>query len=220
MPNWVCNHVKITCKSKEDLQKIIDAITGKWLGQTFIPRTDEVRKDWDLELLYGWNWHGRRTEHWLDIKSWEEAWYKECPYKQLWYRWQCENWWSKWDYFIEKIEDLNWDYNLEEWTMDFFYDSAWTPHIPVWKTISEKLWCHVELSFEEPWECYSWEYEWQDWNLIVAHDYNDAFYGHWKKCSVCGCEYDDTNPDERMDEAHTVCYCCEESDDLHELKNK
>ena len=217
MPNRCTNSVRLSCKSHADLDKILNAIRGIWLWKTFIPRPKEVQDDWDLEVKYGWaNWEEERLEkYWYkDPRDWKEDWYEKCPYKQLWYNWQHDNWWSKWDF----SESENWMPDIYEWDnwkvyCELFYESARTPHLPLREKVSKEVWCRVELSFDEPWCDFSWEYIWDDWDLIQQVDYDDWFYGNWKECCICKWKYDNSNPDDWWDEHHTVCiYCWEDLD--------
>ena len=217
MPNRCENVVTIHAKP-EQIKEILDAIRWEWLFQHFIPWTDEVRKDRDMELLYWGNWTSWRKEHnfpdmWLD---WKKAWYSECPYHQTWYNRQCNNWWAKRDF--HDPEYTNYDY--EEWwdSIEIFYESPWSPHL-VWREqISEKLKCEVNLQFSEPGNCFSWEYTWQDWEEVQCADYDDAYYWNWKSCCICNCEYDNECDDDWYDDAHTLCYICAEDLSPKELK--
>lgn len=214
MPNWCFNSVTIKVKRAEDIQEIISAVRNEWLFRHFVPWTDEVRKDRDLEMLYWGNGLQWRKEHnipdwWLD---WKEAWYSECPYKQMWYRRQCANWWAKRDFQEENFTPDN-EGELEIW---FSYDSPWNPHLEGRKRLSEKLQCEIWLSFDEPGNCFSWDYHWIEWELVQCDDYDDAYYWNGKDCEICWCQYDLSNPDDWYEQAdyvwgtgkRNICYLC------------
>ena len=217
MCNRCSNTVKITCKSRKDLDKILDAIRGDWLWRTFIPRSKEVQEDWDIEIKYSYNWEEERLKKYGIVKprDWREDWYSECPYKQLWYHWQIDNWWSKWDY-TEKADWMPDIWEDDDWSVycEIFYDSAWSPHIPLRKVVSETIGCVIDLRYDEPWCDFSWEYHWVEWDLVDRKVYDDWYYGNGKKCCICNCKYDNTNPDDWWDKHHTVCiYCWEDLED-------
>ena len=220
MPNRCHNNVKIITKKDYQIDEIINAIKWEWLFQHFIPRTDEVRKDRVLESIFGWcNWEEIKEKLWIPRwKSWldrKELWFKECPYKQLWFDWQRENWGSKWD--IEKDENREpscRDVDL----LEFEYDSARNPHTKWWQQISQILHCRIEIAFDEPWCAFSWEYIYDDGILVQQVDYDDWYYGNGKKCSICGWVYDNSNPDDWDDDAHSLCVWCAE--DFRNKQNK
>lgn len=211
MPNWVSNIVRIKVDEPKQMDLIIDSIRGDGLFQTFIPWTDEVRKDRDLERLYWWNWMEWRKKHWF-LDNWlsrREAWYKECPYKQLWYGWQVKNWWAKRDF--KENEKWTPDYIDEDWTWcEIYYDSPRRPHLLWRQKISEILWCTIEIEYSEPWCDFSWEVRYIWWLIDEEEYYNDAFFGHWKECPSCWCVCDDMNEDDWQDREHTKCIWCPE----------
>lgn len=213
MCNRCSNNVKIVTKRDTDIQEIISAIKWDWLFQHFIPRPDEVRKDWILESIFGWcNWEDIKEKLWIPKwKPWldrKELWFKECPYKQLWYDWQTENWGSKWD--IERWEDREPDCQ-DVHLIEFSYESAWSPHLKWWEKLSDILQCRIEITFDEPWCDFSWEYIYENWECIQSIDYDDWYYGNWKECCICKWKYDNSNPDDWWDKHHTVCiYCWED----------
>lgn len=207
MPNWNSNHVVIQAEP-EDIKKIIDAITGEWLFQTFIPYPKEVLDDIELEKKYGYYDRDVRTD--WEPKDWKEDGYTECPYKQLRHHREYENRGTKWDFILEDIDDLNWSYNIEEGRMDFFYDSAWWPHYKVRPIISEKCNAHIEIEREEPSMNFSWEAEYHNWVEESFTQYEDAFFGHGKECPTCWAFCDDECEDDWLDRDHTRCIWCDD----------
>lgn len=216
-PNRCSNHVVIQAKP-EEIKKIIDAITGEWLFKTFIPYSKEVLDDIELEKKYGF-WNRDVRIDWAP-RDWKEDWYTECPYKQLWRHREYNNWWTKWEFQLDNIDDLNWTYNIEEWRMDFFYDSARWPHYKVRPVISEKCNAHIEVSREEPGMNFSWEAEYHNWVEESFIEYKDAYFWNGKECSICWCFCDDSNPDEWLDEEHTICIWCDDVLDTNHLQHE
>lgn len=217
MPNRCENTVWITVKKPEDLDKIIQAIRGDGLFATFVPRDDDIRKDWMLEMLYWWNGYEWRKEHnfpemWLD---WKKEWYSECPYKQLWYDWQRKHWWAKRDFQDEKFEP----HDKTETYMQFRYESPWCPHYEWRQQISEKLWCQIDLSYSEPWCNFSWEIRRIDWDEVrYNHRDDDAYFWNWKRCCICGWIYDNECDDDWYDIHHSLCQRCAGDLDPKKLK--
>ena len=207
MPNWCFNNVTIKVKKPEDIQEIISAVRGEWLFQHFIPWSDEVRKDWILECVFGRN--GAEIREKLkstkDFKSpmldWKEEWFEECPYQQKWYNWQINNWWAKRDFREENFEP-----DMQVWKneFEFCYDSPRSPHLEGREKISERLKCEVWLNFDEPGNWFSWSYHWIDWDLIDQEDFEDWYYWNWYNCEICWAQYDLSNPDDWYEQADYV----------------
>ena len=217
MPNWNSNHVMITA-SREDIKKIVDAITGEWLFKTFIPYPQEVLDDIELEKKYGY-WNRDVRKDW-EPRDWKLDWYTERPYKQLWRQWQYDNWWTKRDFILNNIDELNWYYDEEDWSLDFFYDSAWWPHFKARPIISEKCHAHITVEYEEPSMNFSWIMEYKNWEEIRDEQYEDAYFGHWKTCPTCWCMCDDENEDDWLNENHTRCVWCDEVLDTNYLQHE
>lgn len=206
MPNWCFNSVRIKVKRAEDIQEIISAVRGEWLFQHFVPWSDEVRKDYIIECIFGYNWAEVREklkstkDHRQPMLDWKEEWFEQCPYTQKWYHWQINNWWAKRD-FVEENFTPDEEGELEIW---FSYDSPWSPHLEWREKISERLKCEIWLSFDEPGCCFSWERHWIDWDLVEYDDYDDAYYWNWKECEICWWTYDLSNPEDWYEQADFV----------------
>lgn len=218
MPNRCENLVCIKCERSKQIDLIIDAIRGDGLFATFIPWTEEIRKDWILECVYWNNGSDWRKKHGLPYKwlDYHKDWFVERPYKQLWYDWQSKNWWAKRDY----KEDEKWmpTYISDDWTfIEFNYDSPRTPHYEWRKQIADRLWCYVDVKYREPLWWFSWQFVF-NWSLVEdTVEYDDEYFGRWKKCSECWTLYDVESDDDRYDTQHTLCaYCAEQlsSDEL------
>lgn len=217
MPNRNSNHVMITA-SHEDIKRIVDAITGEWLFKTFIPYPQEVLDDIELEKKYGY-WNRDVRTDWKP-RDWKEDGYTECPYKQLWYNWQYDNWWTKRDFILNNIDELNWYYDEKDWSLDFFYDSAWWPHFKARPIISEKCHAHITVEYEEPSMNFSWIMEYKNWEEIRDEQYEDAYFWHGKECPTCWAFCDDENEDDWLDEKHTRCIWCDEILDTNHLQHE
>lgn len=213
-PNRNSNHVLIHAQP-EQIKRIIDAITGEWLFQTFIPYSKEVLDDIELEKKYGY-WNRDVRKDW-EPRDWKLDWYKECPYKQLWHHREYDNRWTKREFKLDSIDDLNWYYNIEEGRMDFFYDSAWWPHYKARPIISEKCNAHITVEYEEPSMNFSWVMEYENWEEIQDVQYEDAYFGRGKECPTCWCFCDDENEDDWLNEEHTRCVWC---DDVLDYNNR
>ena len=217
MPNWNSNHVMITA-SREDIKKIVDAITGEWLFKTFIPYQQEVLDDIELEKKYGY-WNRDVLTDW-EPRDWKEDGYTERPYKQLWRQREYDNWWTKRDFILNNIDELNWYYDEEDWSLDFFYDSAWWPHYKVRPIISEKCHAHITIEYEEPSMNFSWIMEYKNWEEIQDVQYEDAYFWHGKECPTCWVFCDDENEDDWLNEEHTRCIWCDEVLDTNNLQHE
>lgn len=217
MPNWNSNHVMITA-SRKDIKRIVDAITGEWLFKTFIPYSKEVLDDIKLEKKYGY--YDRDVRKDWEPRDWKEDWYTERPYKQLWRQWQYDNWWTKWDFILNNIDELNWYYDEKDWSLDFFYDSAWWPHYKARPIISEKCHAHITVEYEEPSMNFSWIMEYKNWEEIQDEQYEDAYFGHGKECPTCWAFCDDENEDDWLNEEHTRCIWCDEILDTNHLQHE
>ena len=217
MPNWNSNHVMITA-SRKDIKRIVDAITGEWLFKTFIPYPQEVLDDIELEKKYGY-WNRDVRKDW-EPRDWKLDWYTEKPYKQLWRQWQYDNWWTKWDFVLNNIDELNWYYDEKDWSLDFFYDSAWWPHYKARPIISEKCHAHITVEYEEPSMNFSWIMEYKNWEEIQDVQYKDAYFWHGKECPTCWVFCDDENEDDWLNEEHTRCIWCDEVLDTNHLQHE
>lgn len=217
MPNRNSNHVIITA-SRENIKRIVDAITGEWLFKTFIPYPQEVLDDIELEKKYGYRNRDVRKD--WEIRDWKKDWYTERPYKQLWRQWQYDNWWTKRDFVLNNIDELNWYYDEEDWSLDFFYDSAWWPHYKARPIISEKCHAHITVTYEEPSMNFSWILEYKNWEEILDEQYNDAYFGHGKECPTCWAYCDDSNEDDWLNDEHTKCVWCDEILDTNNLQHE
>ena len=217
MPNWNSNHVMITA-SRKDIKRIVDAITGEWLFKTFIPYSQEVLDDIELEKKYGY-WNRDVRTDW-EPRDWKEDGYTERPYKQLWRQWQYDNWWTKRDFILNNIDELNWYYDEKDWSLDFFYDSAWWPHYKARPIISEKCHAHITVEYEEPSMNFSWIMEYKNWEEIKDEQYEDAYFGHGKECPTCWAFCDDENEDDWLNEEHTRCIWCDEILDTNHLQHE
>lgn len=216
-PNRNSNHVIITA-SRENIKKIVDAITGEWLFKTFIPYSKEVLDDIELEKKYGY--YDRDVRKDWEPRDWKEDWYTERPYKQLWRQREYDNWWTKRDFVLNNIDELNWYYDEEDWSLDFFYDSAWWPHYKARPIISEKCHAHITVTYEEPSMNFSWIIEYKNWEEILDEQYEDAYFGHGKQCPTCWAYCDDSNEDDWLNDEHTKCVWCDEILDINHLEHE
>ena len=204
--------------SHEDIKKIVDAITGEWLFKTFIPYPQEVLDDIELERKYGYRERDVRTD--WEPRDWKEDGYTECPYKQLWRQREYDNWWTKRDFELNNIDELNWYYDEKDWSLDFFYDSAWWPHYKARPIISRKCHAHIIVEYEEPSMNFSWIMEYNNWEEIQDVQYKDAYFGHGKECPTCWAYCDDENPDDWLNDEHTKCVWCDEILDTNHLEHE
>lgn len=195
-PNWCSNIVTIEA-TPEQIQEILNAIRWEWLFMHFIPRTKEVEDDWKLEEQYSK----------LNSEQLKELWFNERPYKQLWYDRQINNRWAKWD--MQQSDYDNYSYN--EWSnhIEIFYQSPRVPHLKWREAIAKKFKCFIEVQYSEEWQCFSWVMTRDKWEKIWDEEYDDAFYGNWKRCEMCGQMLDWNNPDDWCDDENTVCIYCE-----------
>ena len=219
MANICENHVHVEAKP-EVIERMVKAIKWEWLFEEFVPYDEETKKDIELEKIYGY--YNRDCSKDWKPKDWTEDWYTECPYKQLWYSFRNKYRWSKWD-IIDCDILYRMDYNIENGRLTMDFESAWCPHIEWREKISKDTWCKVHLEFSETWMEFSWIYVRDWWELIQQDDREwDAYYGNWKRCSICNTMRDNENSDDWMDEAHTVCIYCEwflnRKEDKHEDK--
>ena len=217
MPNRNSNHVIITA-SRKNIKRIVDAITGKWLFKTFIPYSQEVLDDIELEKKYGYRERDVRKD--WEPRDWKEDWYTECPYKQLWRQREYDNWWTKRDFELNNIDELNWYYDEKDWSLDFFYDSAWWPHYKARPIISRECHAHITVTYEEPSMNFSWILEYKNWEEILDEQYDDAYFGHGKECPTCWAYCDDSNEDDWLNDEHTKCVWCDEILDTNHLEHE
>ena len=215
MPNYCTNSVHVKAEPKS-IAIIVSAIKWRWLFESLIPQDEDVILDWLLEDYY-WYSHRDVSKDWKP-NDYEADWFKECPYKQLWYNFRRNNWWSKRDVVPDII--LYRDYNIEKWDLHIDYDSAWCPQLEGRQYISELLNAKVHIEFSEPWMWFSWIYDYENWVEVHAEDWSeDPYYGHGKECPTCWAFCDDDNPDDRLDEKHTRCVWCDEILDTNHLQH-
>ena len=192
MANHVFNHVTFTGVKPEDMDKLIDAIQQWKLCQTYYPEVDEVRADivcWELrEAMI--SKLSRLHNEWYNVEKWWNKIDDFFPAKDLRYNRRCNNWWSKRDIFDTSVDDVT------DTSVDCVFSTAWSPVLPALKKISEVLHCAIEVSYDEPWNCFSWTQVIDNWEVIEDNYYNDAYFGNWCDCEICWAAYDLNNPDD------------------------
>ena len=108
MPNWCNNHVILSHKNKEMIDRAVKAaVEGKFLGE-FIPCPAELL---DTTAGYGDESNQNKRESNLEKYGFAD-----------WYDWCVNNWGTKWDVGAENgIERIN------DTSLEFSFDSAWSP---------------------------------------------------------------------------------------------
>ncbi len=125
MPNHVMNRITFECDDKEKLNKFLDSIMTKdELDFCKIIPQPEKREDCPNEYIVTPNSHIMPDEN----KPWFD-----------WYKWQVDNWGTKWNSYSNKRED-----NILE------FETAWSPPIPVIDRLAEM--CKFnKIDFEYLW---------------------------------------------------------------------
>lgn len=67
----------------------------------------------------------------------------------------------------------------------------------------------IFMEYFELWMCFSWVIDWKDWEYVWQSNRDDPYFWQGKECVKCHSISDWNNPDDRQDEARTICNWCE-----------
>lgn len=127
MPNWVYNNITIVNADPDELSKFIDHINTKpaflddeeWTDQrefsfhSFVTLDRKYREEYKTTHGSGPEGPTGDTEH-------------------NWYNWNNANWFTKWD---ASGVDINYDGN----SVNLYFETAWSPPIPVFQAIAQQF---------------------------------------------------------------------------------
>ena len=129
MPNWCSNSLTLTCPSKREADELC----------LFLEKKDTRQDEGEAESLF--SYFLPEPEHEVGP---DDA-------MPSWYWWRVNNWGTKWS---ENLYDWN---KIDETTIQFSFDTAWSPPIGVYEAMHEAGYV-VEAQYFEPGMCFvgSW----------------------------------------------------------------
>jgi len=208
MPNRCYNTVTIN-GPKKDIKKI----------KSYIKKIPYHRKDkewnkitdYETRFLNSFYPMPKELESWYKCDSRQEYKAKKKYKPEGWYWWRTANRWCKWDvdpYICPTSTNTQ---------IFLSFDSPWAPPLKALNRLAKvHPKCDISIQYEEWGMWFSWEANRLDWELNYHDEFDDAYFGNGKQCTICGYEYNWENEEDRYDDKRTICYCC--WDDLESKK--
>lgn len=135
MPNWVTNHLTIIGEPAE-LVKLKDQLAQKRINQHYNLMTNEFETVEENSPFSFWN-----IVKPVDIENYFDKPSRDQTHPNHWYKWNNENWGTKWDACDVEIEDV------DDSHIVYKFQTAWSPADPALIKLSEQF-PDLEMSLE------------------------------------------------------------------------
>jgi len=180
MPNWCSNWVSLTHDDKSKVKALVeDMQKGNFLAH-FLP---EPNYDGTIEVKPTFpSITGNNKPVEIDV---------------AWYDWRIQNWGTKWEI---NLEECSWEDGVEDNSVSFGFDSAWSPPIGVYDKAHELGW-NVSATYEEGGCDFVGEYEDGVDNCVsMQESFEDGTMPEWALEQVGDYLFQSMLDDERIDE--------------------
>jgi hypothetical protein len=153
MPNWCENSFTVSHKDPEMVRKFVDAVSEGNLCDTFLPMPEELKE--------------------TTSPSPSNAALIEKYGASDWYSWCVENWGTKWD-----VCDGEAFFTVEDETeASGFFNTAWSPPIPVFNKLTE-LEFDIDFLYKEEGAVFAGHYTSDSGDYYVEYDFSNP---NWKE---------------------------------------
>ena len=129
MPNWAYNQLKLSHKDRAMIERAVTAFDAEHFLQEFIPCPQPL-----LETVAGWS---NDPAEQAKMEQQQQANIAQFGHKD-WYNWCIDNWGTKWDFGNELDELPEITQEGELYTVNLYFDTAWSPPIEGYRKLEEQ----------------------------------------------------------------------------------
>jgi hypothetical protein len=152
MPNWCNNNFELVAPKEkiQEFKQFLDEKNGKEWFDFFLPCPQELKDVGDVSVNH--------TNEQLIEKYGHSDWYS----------WSVENWGCKWNCDANDWEVS--EYDEENLSINFWFDSPWGPPTELYKFISEQEGMNVFAGYHEEGMCFVGKFEYGE---DESYEYSD-----------------------------------------------